>query len=877
MRFENREKRKSSKFVVLNTTAMAAMASAGISHGATTQTWNSTTAGTGQNWTTAGNWQTTTPGSSDIALFSNKIPSASTVNLNFSGGSISVGAIEDSLLAPQSLTLSGQNTGSNFLILNGATVTAPFTGPVNETVPNTILSFSDTSSTTNKNLILDGGINLALTGTTNNILGYRGLGTSGSSDSSMPKLTIAGNITDASPGVHAGITFLGGGSGTADGAELFLGGNNTFSGGLTIGSADGTQGGEVQITKPSNLPSTGTITINEQGQLAFGVAGAYTGPAYSTPGQLMVLNGIGVNKNISGAIRATGGTQAAPVVWQGNIQLGTSAASDLDSGYVLTTVAKAGSWFKLTGNLSGGGFLEQGSGIFDLAGTNNTYGGTQLGNGGIYVEPTSSLGTGDVTLFQTSTNNPTLTLNNPSQTIGSLVSKFTQTGAVSVPLNANGYVQNITLNGTTLTVTQPANTTFGYGNVVGYTSGINDGTNPGSLVVNSVSGHSLTLSGPSTYSGGTTINAGTLSVSNLVPGTTLGTAGSATGSGPVVVNSGGTLASGGFVAPTGFSGAGQTSPVTVTAGVISGAVILNNGGIISPGGANTVGQLNVGSLTANNGSILNFDVNSPSAGNFDNITSAGGLTLPAGGTETVNITGSKLTFGTFTLMNYSGLTNGGTAFTLGSTPGGAHRTYSLSTDATTPNMLVLTIVDTGNDRVWSTNGSGSFVDGSGTWQSGSTSFFQLPGNSSFPYNNADSNDVIFGHGGSGGLITIGTPVTAAGNLILGALSPGQSYTLGTVGTTNSITTVGGIAASNNTTVNAPVILGASQGIATDNGVVLTLAGGVSQSGRFEQPDQNRRRNPGSLGNRNLFRRHSHFARYFTNHDRRCSGSRGNLQ
>ena len=85
---------------------------------------------------------------------------------------------------------------------------------------------------------------------------------------------------------------------------------------------------------------------------------------------------------------------------------------------VLVTVASAGSWFRLVGNMTGGNFIEQGGAVYSrLRGTNNTYGSTQLGNGGIWVEPLSSLGTGDLILSQTSTNNPTITLNNATQTI----------------------------------------------------------------------------------------------------------------------------------------------------------------------------------------------------------------------------------------------------------------------------------------------------------------------------------------------------------------------------------------------------------------------------------------------------------------------------
>ena len=458
------------------------------------------------------------------------LPNGNKADLDFADGSISVGAITDIIpatISSPNLTLSGLTKGT--LTLNGATVTVPVpsgtqtTGSTTETFSNTILS-STANSIVNKSLTLDANVNIALTNATNNILDYVGVGGETKNNSSFPLITLSGNVTDAGI-THAGLTFLGGGSPTLEGGELFLGGTNTFSGGLTIGNAaDGTSGGQVNLQSgelylsgPSALPTTGTITVNEQSQLGF----SSTSANYSNSSQTLILNGIGMGKNISGALRPSGGTQGSPVNWLGNIQLGNSASYDGDNGAVLVTVASGGSWFKLIGNMTGNDFIEQGSGTFDLAGTNNTYRNTQLGNGAIYVEPGSSLGTGDVILFQTSNNDPTLTLNNAAQTIGSLISQFTATSTTTgLTNNPNGYIQNITLNGTALTATEPANSTFGYGNYNTLTSGLNDGTSPGSLILNSTTGHTLTLTGQNSYTGGTIVTAGTLNLANNIPGIT---------------------------------------------------------------------------------------------------------------------------------------------------------------------------------------------------------------------------------------------------------------------------------------------------------------------------------------------------------------------
>jgi len=98
------------------------------------------------------------------------------------------------------------------------------------------------------------------------------------------------------------------------------------------------------------------------------------------------------------------------------------------------------------------------------------------------------------------------------------------------------------------------------------------------LALNKLGSGTQTLSADNTYSGGTTINGGTLLVTN--------TAGSGTGSGLVTVNDTGT-----------FGGTG----------IVTGPVQLTNGGKLSPG--MSAGTLNLANtLTFGAGSILEFDV-----------------------------------------------------------------------------------------------------------------------------------------------------------------------------------------------------------------------------------------------------------------------------
>jgi len=114
----------------------------------------------------------------------------------------------------------------------------------------------------------------------------------------------------------------------------------------------------------------------------------------------------------------------------------------------------------------------------------------------------------------------------------------------------------------------------------------------------------LTLSGANNNSGATTVNGGTLRVSN--------SSGSGTGSGAVSVESSATLGGN---------------------GAISGAVTVKSGATVAPG--NSVGTLTVGNLDLRAGSTYKCEITSAST--YDKITVSSALTLPSSGTTAIEI------------------------------------------------------------------------------------------------------------------------------------------------------------------------------------------------------------------------------------------------
>jgi autotransporter-associated beta strand protein len=375
----------------------------------------------------------------------------------------------------------------------------------------------------------------------------------------------------------------------------------------------------------------------------------------------------------------------------------------------------------------------------------------------------------------------TLQLNGNTLTLTSLNTSAAAPGAPVIE-NGGGGSGNLTLN------TATANTFGGT---------LRDGAGGGNLALtkNGTGSLTLALTGSNSYSGGTTVNVGTLLANN--------TSGSATGSGPVNVANTATL-----------GGSGSAG----------GAVTVNDGGTIAPGAAaGSIGTLHVGSLVLGSGSKLKYDI--AGAGALDQIVvnNPGGLEID-GGELTINGGSSPFTVnGVYNLIGHSGAVAGVGVGALTVNSNNQNLGTNSYTFGDAGGFVTLTIASSGTPPTfWNTDSNGNWS--TGPWTAGTP----------------NAVGAFAALGGGGTPITADRTITVDGTFTIGTLSfnnPNFGYTLA-AGTGALINLDNGASASFITdaagshTIQAPLALASGGAVFTAAGVsdTLTLAGGVSGSG-----------------------------------------------
>jgi len=529
---------------------------------------------TGGAWLTSTDWTgSVLPTGNDTAQFGSNPNVNATVGINGNGTLVPGSQIEDlgaieitSTRGALTLSMGNSSTTANkdfTLNLKGVTVNG---------VANTILRHNATGTFTIQNTQGSGTLTMPVS--------------LGNATANVVNVDSSGNIVISSSitGIGRSLTLN-----NATSGDLRLSGSNSFNGGITI--AGGTSGGRLRIDAVNSLPTTGTIAINTGGRMTLNIAGTFGGvsqaltfnPNQTTNPSLDILSGAAVN-------------------WQGTVAINADTRIEANG---------AGGSLTLSGNATGSGTLfKQASGNLILSGTANALtGGTNIGNGTVTVNSGSSMGTGALTLFQTSTNNAALTLNNAAQSVGSLSSQFTAVTGTQTHV--------ITLIGTALTVNQTVDGTYGTGAVSTLTSTI---TGTGSLI--KLGAATLTLSGANTYNGTTAANAGTL-----------------------ILGAGGSITSNVTIANAVVNGAALRGVGTVNGTVTAGGGV--NFGRIWPGTSSSFG------LASNETLAVSGAVDLSVGGKLSAILSSTGASGPR--VQSLNVTGTNATV---TLGGTSALTLG---------------------------------------------------------------------------------------------------------------------------------------------------------------------------------------------------------------------------
>ena len=403
--------------------------------------------------------------------------------------------------------------------------------------------------------------------------------------------------------------------------------NYTIGGGALAGYASLTKNGPGMLTlNSSNSYSGGTFVNGGTLQLAINVFAGGTGPITLNGGTLF-LNGVGTPTTVScvgGNTLQTYGQPYAGFGLQGSGQLNLN----IGGGGVFSPY---GDWSGFSGTIhftTGNGLRELAAPTFgsanavwnfgnSTAGLYNKYGGCTIYFGALFGGPNTSLA-------------------------GATTATATLTTYVVGGVNTNSV----------------------------FNGGIYDGGAAATALVFNGPG-TLTLGGAGAFTGGTTVNAGSLIVNSAT--------GSGTGIGPVSINPGASLGGN---------------------GIIGGQVSFAAGSTLAPG-SNGFGTLTItNNLGLNNASILQFQLGT----NGSQVAVTGDLNL--GGTLNLSAAGG-FGAGTYTLFTYGGTLSIGT-LTLGSLPAG--HTFVLDTSVAGQVNLIVTQPSFGSIQAV---GGGLVVSGTG--------------------------------------------------------------------------------------------------------------------------------------------------------------------
>jgi autotransporter-associated beta strand protein len=575
-------------------------------------------------------------------------------------------------------------------------------------------------------------------------------------------------------------------------AYVNLAAANTYTGTTTI---EGNQAAmTVRLTNALALQDT-TLNYNNYGaSFSFGNGGA-TGLTVYTFGGLEGAQNITLanNNTTAAAVTLTVGGDSDSTTYSGNLLNGAGAAA-------------------------GGAFAFDGTGTMTLLGAGNTYtGGTSAENGTLVLGHGAALTAGPLTLG-VGASSGIFQLGDATAPVNTTVTSLTTAGTAT----ANAIVGG---NAATSTLTfNSASGTDVYSGAIG-----GSGTNNNNIALVMTGGANLTLSGNSPFTGGLTVQAGTLTV----------------------------------------SGSLSHSPISLSAGVLKGNGTVGGLVTVAPGtsvdlrdGAvdtlNLTGGLTVGAA-AGSAAQLYFDIaNNSVANNMINLGAAALTGNASGADVNLDLLGS-IKAGTYNLISFgseSGFTIGSNLSLANTAPFGEN--YQLQFSANDLQLVVTAAASAPNLAYWSGAQGGSYNWGDhgasttnwDTTQTGATDTGELPGSNTdvvFANVNATSASLntmletnysinsltILGSGQTTATTGSITSIGGAGNLTLQALASGAGG-LGYSAGTGILVQSGSAGLNINTT--GTVIAGSAQSWTNKSANSLTVSSNVAGSSASSNPE-----------------------------------------